>query len=158
MLPACCALWMPVRSTDSGNSIVGVLHSIPGRHRGAERAVPSRSLRRTRLRDRVTPAHPTGERQPIPQELVARPLPGYRTCALIGRICGYDCQTKIADAIPARPQKSSISGVSEIEDFPTSLQELRSCEMRTRAKLSLTSSESLRDSDVRTRAKLSLTP
>jgi hypothetical protein len=45
----------------SGNLIVGVLHSIPGGHRGAERHVASRSLRRTRLRGRLTAAHPCRE-------------------------------------------------------------------------------------------------
>ena len=108
MLPACCALWVPVRSTDSGNLIIGVVHSILGRHRGAERAVPSRSLRRTRLRGRVTPAHPTRERQPVPRELVARPLPGYRTCALIGRACVYNRQTQKAYAIPARREQRGV--------------------------------------------------
>ena len=45
----------------SGNLIVGVLHSIPGGHRGAERRVASRSLRRTRLRGRLTATHPCRE-------------------------------------------------------------------------------------------------
>ena len=45
----------------SGNLIVGVLHFIPGGHRGAERRVASRSLRRTRLRGRVTATHPCRE-------------------------------------------------------------------------------------------------
>jgi hypothetical protein len=94
MLPACCVLCVPVRLADSGNLIVGVLHSIPCRTREAERPEASRSLRRTRLQDQVTPAHPIRERQPIPRELVARPLPGYRTCALIGRVYRYYLQTK----------------------------------------------------------------
>jgi hypothetical protein len=45
----------------SGNLIVGVLHSIPDGHRGAERRVASRSLRRTRLRGRLTATRPCRE-------------------------------------------------------------------------------------------------
>ena len=108
MLPACCALWVPVRLADSGNVIVGVLGSTPCRTREAERRNASRSLRRTRLRGRVTPAHPTRERQPVPRELVARPLPGYRTCALIGRVCVCDRQTQKAYAIPARREQRGV--------------------------------------------------
>ena len=50
-----------VISGDSGNLIVGVFHSIPRRHRGAERRVASRSLRRTRLRGRLTATRPCRE-------------------------------------------------------------------------------------------------
>ena len=45
----------------SGSLIVGVLHSIPGGHQGAERRVASRSLRRTRLRGRLTATRPCRE-------------------------------------------------------------------------------------------------
>jgi hypothetical protein len=45
----------------SGNLIVGVLHSTPCRTRETERRVASRSLRRTRLRGRLTAAHPCRE-------------------------------------------------------------------------------------------------
>ena len=108
MLPACCALWVPVRLADSGNLIVGVLGSTPCRTREAERRNASRSLRRTRLRGRVTPAHPTREQRPVPRKLVAHPLPGYRTCALIGRVCVYNRQTQIAYAIPARREQRGV--------------------------------------------------
>ena len=45
----------------SGNLIVGVLHSTPFRIRETERHMASRSLRRTRLRGRLTAARPCRE-------------------------------------------------------------------------------------------------
>ena len=78
MLPACCALGLPVRLADSGSLIVGVLE-------------------RTGLRCRDQSSDPTpwpgdlgpsSQRwRPFPREVVARPLPGCHTCALTERVC-----------------------------------------------------------------------
>ena len=88
-------------------------YSIPGGHRGAERPEASRSLRWTRLRGRVTTAHPTRERQPVPQELFARPSPGYRTRAPVGRVCTDSRQAEIADAIPARCERRGTTSLRQ---------------------------------------------
>jgi hypothetical protein len=86
-----------VRLADSGNLIVGVLGRI-----GLQC--------RDRFSDPTSGPGDTGpsnqrERQPVPRKLVARPLPGYRTCALIERVYTDNLQTKIAYAIPARRER-----------------------------------------------------
>ena len=98
-VPACFALCVPVRLADSGNLIVGVLGRIG-----------------LRCRDRFSdPTSGTGDTgpsnqrwRPVPRELVARPLPGCRTCALIGRVYTYNPKTEMAYAIPARREQRGV--------------------------------------------------
>jgi hypothetical protein len=90
MLPVCCALCVPVRLADSGNLIVGVLHST--RDYGAERPEASRSLRRTRLRGRVTPAQVAPENTSQRCSSVASPT---RTTVRVSRSSARSVATRI---------------------------------------------------------------